>query len=186
MGDSAETNKAYEDLIAAGYDVTKEEVKEALHGARDDYGRDNLKDPDVWWEKHHPKGFQRLQEYLHDDDDEPEEKSSNSGGCYIATASLQGAMTVEVLNPLKEWRYTILERSSLGGRLSNYYRRTAPEVAKMVSEMPILGTVLRTLIVNPAVRIANRPRNLANNILLYVLFAVGLSIAEFIRFTNKR
>lgn len=121
-----------------------------------------------------------------DKDWDKNDNSSNSGGgCYIATASLQGAMPIEVLDPLKEWRYTILEKSSFGNRLSGYYRRTAPSIAKEIAGMPRVSAFLRNTIVKPAVSLANRPSSLARNVALYSLFLIGLSIAEVVKVLRK-
>ncbi len=115
------------------------------------------------------------------DQDWEDNSRSSGGGCYIATASLQGAMPIETLTDLKRWRYEVLEKNTIGRHISNYYRRTAPQIANIVEVSPRIGSLLRTLIVKPAVRIANRPRSALNSILLLMLFMTGLSIAETIK-----
>lgn len=117
--------------------------------------------------------------------DKDDNSSRSSGLCYIATATLQGREPVEVLEPLKQWRYDVLEKWGFGNKLSNYYRRTAPPIAKEVSQMPFIGAVLRNLLVKPAVILSQRPPSLMRDAALLCLFLVGLSIAEVIKFTKN-
>lgn len=108
-----------------------------------------------------------------------------SGGCYIATASLQGAIPIEDLEPLKSWRYKTLETNRFGNRLSTYYRETAPFIARKVEHMPRLSKLLRNCIVKPAIQLSQRQPSLVRDTLLTILFLIGLSIAEIVKFTQK-
>lgn len=119
------------------------------------------------------------------DKDWDNSSNNSSGSCYIATASLQGAMPIEILEPLKQWRYVVLEKSSFGNRLSSYYRRTAPQLAKEIAGMPRMSAFLRNTIVKPAIRLANRPPSVARNTGMFTLFLIGLSIAEVVKVLRK-
>jgi len=101
-------------------------------------------------------------------------------GCYIATASLQGGILYEKLLPLKQWRYDVMERSNFGNKLSNYYRRTAPELANKVDQMPLLGRFLRECFIKPSLSIVTKKRNAFRNILLYINFFLVLGLTTIL------
>lgn len=98
--------------------------------------------------------------------------------CYIATASLQGKILSEDLQPLKNWRYTVLESNSIGKHLSNYYRRTAPGIAAKISAMPLFSTMLRNMFVRPALSIVKKKRNFVRDFSLWVIFIVMMVFAH--------
>lgn len=104
-------------------------------------------------------------------------RSPSSGGCYIASASLQGTMDIDQLDPLKEWRYKVLERSHVGKLLSDFYRSTAPRIAAKVGRMPRLARLLRVWFVKPALFIVNKPRSIWRSVKLSFLFITGMLIA---------
>jgi hypothetical protein len=110
----------------------------------------------------------------------------NSGFCYIATASLQGNIPYDDLLPLKQWRYEVMEKSKFGNKLSNYYRRTAPKLAKKVDQMPVLASFLRECFIRPSLVMVTKKRTFFRNALLYInfFFVLGLTtiFTKFKRF----
>ena len=98
-------------------------------------------------------------------------------GCYIATASLQGNIPYDDLLPLKQWRYDVMEKSKFGNKLSNYYRSTAPELAKKVEQMPVLASFLRNWFIRPSLSMVTKKRTFFRNVLLYInfFFVLGLT-----------
>ena len=117
-------------------------IDEHKSSSRDEHNRRVTRNRSFW--------FQADPDFGSDD------KSSSSGGCYIATASLQGNLNYEDLLPLKDWRYNVLEGSAFGHRLSNYYRRTAPSTALKVERRHKLSLVLRSVFVKPALMLVER------------------------------
>lgn len=107
-------------------------------------------------------------------------------GCYIATASLQGNIPYDDLLPLKQWRYEVMEKSKFGNKLSNYYRRTAPELAKKVDQMPVLASFLREVFIRPSLVMVTKKRTFFRNVLLYInfFFVLGLTtiVTKFKKF----
>lgn len=91
-------------------------------------------------------------------------------GCYIATASFQGNIPYDALLNLKHWRYEVMEKSRFGSKLSNYYRKTAPNLAADVEKMPILCNFLRECFIKPSLLMVTKKRNIFRNILLYINF----------------
>jgi len=106
-------------------------------------------------------------------------------GCYIATASLQGNIPYDDLLPLKQWRYDVMEKSKFGNKLSNYYRSTAPELAKKVEQMPVLASFLRNWFIRPSLSMVTKKRTFFRNVLLYInfFFVLGLTTI-FTKFKN--
>ncbi len=112
--------------------------------------------------------------------------SKYNSSCYIVTASLQGDIPYDDLLPLKQWRYDVMEKSKLGNKLSNYYRRTAPELAKKVDQMPVLASFLRECFIRPSLVMVSKKRTFFRNALLYInfFFVLGLTtvFTKFKRF----
>jgi hypothetical protein len=110
-------------------------------------------------------------------DERDNAKYEYNKGCYIATASLQGDIPYDDLLPLKQWRYEVMEKSEFGNKLSNHYRRTAPELAKKVDQMPVLASFLREWFIRPFLTMVNKERTFFRNVLLYInfFFVLGLT-----------
>lgn len=109
-----------------------------------------------------------------------ESNEDDSSGCYIATASLQGSLTVDNLLPLKQWRYDVLERWRLGMYLSEYYRRSASPIAGKVEQMPRVGRLLRNTFVKPALWLSIRNESWFRDAALFIIFLLGLTVANVI------
>jgi hypothetical protein len=118
----------------------------------------------------------------HNYDKDDKDDSDGGGGCYITTAILcvEGC-SVYALLPLKEWRYNVLEATSYGKLLSQYYRQTASPIALVMNQHPRLGKALYHLIVKPSIHWAAKKKTMTKNIVLYFLFLIGLGIAQLLR-----
>jgi hypothetical protein len=97
--------------------------------------------------------------------------------CFIATASLQGRMPLESLISLKLWRYSVLESTKPGRILSNFYRKSAPEIARKVETRPVVSAFLRTKFIQPALGIVQKRQTLLRDLSLSILFLSMLSAA---------
>lgn len=115
----------------------------------------------------------------YDDEDINKKLDNSSGsGCYIATASLQGLMPIESLNPLKKWRYTVLERSKIGGYFSALYRNNAPEIAFVIADMPLLCTLIRHFFITPSLKLVAKRQTFGRDLLLWSLFLTLMGFAK--------
>jgi len=112
-----------------------------------------------------------------DGDDDSQQGGSN---CYIATAVLGSPSggNVDILEPLKAWRYAVMEQSRLGLWMSTLYRRTAPATAKKISRTPLTCVLLRRVFVDSALRLANEKPSLLRDARLYGLFVLGTVSAK--------
>ena len=79
-----------------------------------------------------------------------EESEEPSGGCFIATATY-GTPTAERLNVLREFRDVVLLESTVGSRLVDLYYQVSPPIADFISENNFVRTLVRELLVDPAV-----------------------------------
>jgi hypothetical protein len=109
-----------------------------------------------------------------------DEYEESSGGCFIATASIKGDIPVDALTPLKTWRYNVMETSLLGQKLSTHYRRTAPDVARKIGNMPRVAAFLRICFVIPAIVIAQKPKSYLRDSALWAIFILGSLTARAI------
>ena len=116
--------------------------------------------------------------------------SGRGSGCYIATAAIKGHMNIDALNPLKLWRYSVLERSHIGYKLSSYYRKTAPFVAAEIDVRPFLAIFLRKLFILPALRVLKQRESASRreiyDTILWLIFVTGLSIMEALKIVLRR
>jgi preprotein translocase subunit YajC len=73
-----------------------------------------------------------------------------SGGCFIATAAY-GTPTAEQIDVLREFRDTVLLKSTAGSLFVALYYQLSPPVADFISESIFLRTLVRELLVDPIV-----------------------------------
>ena len=109
---------------------------------------------------------------VYDDDDSDDTPQRDSSGCYIASAvfgSPSGG-NADMLEPLKVWRYAVMEQSRLGLWMSSLYRRSAPITARKVSTAPLICSLLRHIFVDPALRLTNEKPSFLRDVQLYCLF----------------
>lgn len=78
------------------------------------------------------------------------EEEEPSGGCFIATAAY-GTSTAEQLDVLREFRDDVLLESTVGSQLVELYYQTSPPIADFISENSFVRTLVRELLVDPAV-----------------------------------
>ena len=109
----------------------------------------------------------------------------DSDFCYIATASINGFMTLESIEPLKYWRYTVLEKSSVGFFFSNVYRRKAPGIAKKISTMPTACLIVRKAFVTPALQILEKRKGVVRDFTMWFLFLTLILTAKVITMFRK-
>ena len=148
--------------------VNSREVSEAWHQARNDHVGRGGGDDDLYDTSWRDSADNELQ------------SGFGSGDfCYIATATL-GTRAFAELGLLKSWRYAELENSRFGLWLSNYYRRTAPRVAKHLPNRPVLRASFRTIFVKPAIWfLKNVPERslgrFVRNLAMWAILLLGLA-----------
>jgi len=89
----------------------------------------------------------------------PEEPEPPSGGCFIATAAY-GTPTAKQLNVLRAFRDDMLLKSTVGSRLVDLYYKVSPPVANFISEHSSVRTLVRELLVDPIVWLAEATRDI--------------------------
>ncbi|MFH1388605.1 MAG: CFI-box-CTERM domain-containing protein [Patescibacteria group bacterium] len=153
--------------------VDSREVSDAWHQARNDHEGRGGGDDDLYDTSWRDSADSELQSWF------------GSGDlCYIATATL-GTYAFAELDLLKSWRYSELESSRLGMWLSNYYRRTAPDVAKRLPNKPVLRASFRTIFVEPAIWFLKNVSEeslgrIARNLAMWALFLAGLAYGTLV------
>jgi polyhydroxybutyrate depolymerase len=85
-----------------------------------------------------------------------------SGGCFIATAAY-GTPTAKQLDVLREFRDSVLLKSTVGSRLVDLYYQMSPPVADFISENSFVRTLVRELLVDPAVWVVEATGNIWRN-----------------------
>jgi len=90
---------------------------------------------------------------------EIEEEAPPGAGCFIATAAY-GTSTAEQLDVLREFRDDVLLESTVGSQLVDLYYRTSPPIADFISEHSVVRTLVRELLVDPAVWLVQATENM--------------------------
>ena len=75
---------------------------------------------------------------------------SGSGGCFIATAAY-GTPTAEQVDVLREFRDTVLLKSTVGSQFVALYYQLSPPIADVIAGNSFLRTLVRELVVGPIV-----------------------------------
>jgi polyhydroxybutyrate depolymerase len=82
-----------------------------------------------------------------------------AGGCFIATA-VYGTPTAHQLDVLREFRDDVLLKSTFGSRLVELYYRMSPPIADFISGHSFVKTLVRELLVDPVVWLAEATRDI--------------------------
>jgi polyhydroxybutyrate depolymerase len=85
-----------------------------------------------------------------------------SGGCFIATAAY-GTPTAHQLDVLREFRDDVLLKSTVGSRLVELYYKVSPPIANFISAHSFARTLVRELLVDPIVWLAETTRDIWQN-----------------------
>jgi hypothetical protein len=83
-------------------------------------------------------------------------------GCFIATAAY-GTPTAEQIDVLREFRDTVLLKSTLGSQFVDFYYRFSPPVADFIASNELLRTLVRELLVDPIVRVVEATGDIWRN-----------------------
>jgi len=79
-----------------------------------------------------------------------QEASTPPSFCFIATAAY-GTPTAKQIDILREFRDTVLLKSTVGSRLVDFYYRTSPPIADFIARHELVRTLVRELLVDPIV-----------------------------------
>jgi hypothetical protein len=85
-----------------------------------------------------------------------------SGGCFIATAAY-GTPTAEQIDVLREFRDVVLLESTVGSQFVAWYYQFSPPVADFISGNELLRTLVRELLVDPVVWVAEVTEDIWRN-----------------------
>lgn len=185
MGTGPSDKETYQWLKDQGF--SGKEISRGKHAANDDMQEEGWL-PERAMKKYlekHPEDNGGGWVEVKEDDEDDEDTRKPSGGCFIATATLQGNYSESVLIPLKDWRYRIMESSRFGMYLSNNYRQFAPKIAYQISDMPKASEFLRKFFVFPAIKLSKNP-GFVSNLLLWIIFFIGSISARILVFIKMR
>ena len=94
---------------------------------------------------------------------EPEPEPTPSGGmCFIATAAY-GTPSAQQLDVLREFRDGVLLQSAVGSRLVDLYYQVSPPIADFISKDTFVRTLVRELIIDPIVWVAEASGDMWRN-----------------------
>lgn len=101
-----------------------------------------------------------------------------SGGCYIATATLDTTNRAQLLQLLRAWRAECMRPYRLGRWLEAHYDHIGPRVVQQMLHNPTLRKRYFGWFVQPAVALVQRRAQSkmpwVYNVLVYLIFVVGL------------
>jgi len=83
-------------------------------------------------------------------------------GCFIATAAY-GTPTAKQIDVLREFRDTVLLKSTVGSAFVDLYYRTSPPIADFIASNEVLRTLVRDLLVDPIVRVVEATGDMWRN-----------------------
>jgi len=86
----------------------------------------------------------------------------STAGCFIATA-VYGTPTAQQIDVLREFRDSVLLKSTAGSQLVNLYYRFSPPVADFIAGHEILRTMVRELLIDPIVSFVQATRDIWRN-----------------------
>lgn len=84
---------------------------------------------------------------------------TSAAGCFIATAAY-GASTAEQIDVLRAFRDQVLLQSTLGSQLVAWYYQVSPPAAEFISEHSLLRALVRELVIEPMVNLAELTRGI--------------------------
>ncbi len=85
-----------------------------------------------------------------------------SQGCFIATAAY-GTPTAKQIDVLREFRDSVLLKSTVGSEFVALYYRYSPPVADFIARHELLRTLVRDLFIDPIVRVVEATGNMWRN-----------------------
>jgi PKD repeat protein len=85
-----------------------------------------------------------------------------AGGCFIATAAY-GTPTAKQIDVLREFRNTVLLKSTVGSAFVDLYYRISPPIADFIGSNEVLRTLVRDLLVDPIVRVVEATGDIWQN-----------------------
>jgi hypothetical protein len=94
---------------------------------------------------------------------ELENHTGTSGKCFIATAAY-GTEQAEDVVQLRNYRDTVLRQTKFGRMFIAIYEVTSPPLARLIFRSKLARSLVRSLIVRPARRLADYSTNLGNEI----------------------
>jgi hypothetical protein len=83
-------------------------------------------------------------------------------GCFIATAAY-GTPTAKQIDVLREFRDTVLLKSTVGSAFVDLYYRTSPPIADFIASNEVLRTLVRDLLIDPIVKVVEATGNIWRN-----------------------
>jgi hypothetical protein len=86
----------------------------------------------------------------------------SKAGCFIATAAY-GTPTAKQIDVLREFRDTVLLKSTVGSTFVDLYYRTSPPIADFIAGNELLRTMVRELLVDPIVRVVEATGSIWRN-----------------------
>jgi hypothetical protein len=82
--------------------------------------------------------------------------------CFIATAAY-GTPSAQQLDVLREFRDGVLLQSTVGSRLVDLYYQVSPPIADFISKDTFVRTLVRELIIDPIVWVAEASGDMWRN-----------------------
>ena len=84
-----------------------------------------------------------------------EPQAPRTGGCFLATAACGSESADEVVR-LRAFRESVLRPTLIGRAFIGVYETVSPPLARLVARSPLARSLVRTLLIRPARRLADR------------------------------